>query len=126
MADSFATIYNDLRIMEAAMERAINDEPLFDEDVPPIAQSHANISIAVDVTGPFANPFAAAAAADVDAAPVRDVKETDEKVSSFFFTEKNKICPKIWSWGKFQMTRHYVGKKQLNITVKTSIKIVLR
>jgi hypothetical protein len=60
MADSFATIYNDLRIMEAAMERAINDEPLFDEDVPSIAQSHANISISVDVTGPFANPFAAA------------------------------------------------------------------
>ncbi len=28
------------------MERAINDEPLFDEDSPPIARSHENISIA--------------------------------------------------------------------------------
>jgi hypothetical protein len=43
MADSFATVYGDLRTMEAMMERAINDKPLFDEDVPPIAQSHENI-----------------------------------------------------------------------------------
>jgi hypothetical protein len=62
MADSFATFYDDLRMMEAAMERAMNNEPLFDEDVPPIAQSHASILIAVDATGPFTNPFAAAAA----------------------------------------------------------------
>jgi hypothetical protein len=94
MADSFATVYDDLRTMEAAMERAINDEPLFDEDVPPIARSHANISITVDATGPFANPFAAAAAAEVDAAPaIVDAKEMDAKVSSISFTEKNKICP---------------------------------
>jgi hypothetical protein len=37
MVDSFATVYNDLRIMEAAMERTINNEPLFNEEVPPIA-----------------------------------------------------------------------------------------
>jgi hypothetical protein len=29
------------------MERAINDKPLFDEDSPPIARSHENISITV-------------------------------------------------------------------------------
>ncbi len=94
MADSFATVYDDLRTMEAPMECAINDEPLFDEDVPSIARSHANISIAVDVTGLFAHPFAAAAAAEVDAAPaIDDAKETDAKVSSRSFKEKNKICP---------------------------------
>ena len=54
MEDSFATVYDDLRTMEAPMECAINDEPLFDEDVPSIIQSHANISISVDATGPFA------------------------------------------------------------------------
>ena len=76
------------------MECAINNEPLFDEDAPPIAQSHANISISVDAMGPFANPFAAAAAAEVDAAHgIADAKETDAKVSSISFTEKNKICP---------------------------------
>ena len=92
MADSFATIYDNLRMME--MEDTINNKPLFDEDVPPIAWSHANISIAVDATGPFANPFAAAAAAEVDAAHgIADAKETDAKVSSISFTEKNKICP---------------------------------
>jgi hypothetical protein len=53
MVDSFATVYDDLRLIEAAMERTINDEPLLDENVPPIAQSHANISIAVDAMGPF-------------------------------------------------------------------------
>jgi hypothetical protein len=83
MADSFATVYDNLRMMEATMECAINDEPLFDEDVPPITQSHANISIAVDAMGPVANPFAAAAAAEaaeVDAAPAKDAKEMDGKV----------------------------------------------
>jgi hypothetical protein len=35
MADSFATIYDNLRMME--MEDTINNKPLFDEDVPPIA-----------------------------------------------------------------------------------------
>jgi hypothetical protein len=53
MAGSFATVYNNLRSVEAAMECAINDEPLLDEDVPPITRSHANISIAVDAMGPF-------------------------------------------------------------------------
>ncbi len=81
--------------MEAAMECAINNKPLFDEDVPPIAQSHANISIAVDVTGPFTNPFAAAAAAEVDAAPAIDVKETDAKVSSISFTTRIKFSMKL-------------------------------
>jgi hypothetical protein len=122
MADSFATIYDDLRMMESVMERAINNEPLFNEDVPPIARSHANISIAVDATGTFANPFAAAAEAEVDAAPaIDDAKEMDAKVSTISFTEKNKICPEIWTHGKFQMTRHNVEKKQLNITVRTSV-----
>ncbi len=37
MADRFVTVYDNLRTMEAAMEYTINDEPLFDEDVPPIA-----------------------------------------------------------------------------------------
>jgi hypothetical protein len=86
MADSFATIYDNLRLIEAAMEHAINDKPLINEDVPPIARSHANISIAVDAMGPFANPFATAAAADVDAAPAIDAKETDAKVSSISFS----------------------------------------
>jgi hypothetical protein len=67
----------------------------FDEDVPPIARSHANISIAVDATGPFANPFAAAAEAEVDATPVIDVEEMDAKVSSISFTDKNKFFPDI-------------------------------
>ncbi len=84
MADNFATIDDDLRLIEAVMERAINDEPLFDEDVPPIPCKH--ISIAVDAMGPFANPFAAAAAADVDAAPAIDAKATDAKVSSIPFS----------------------------------------
>ncbi len=66
--------------MEAAMEC---------KDVPHIAWSHANISIAVDATGSFENPFAAAAAAEVDAVPtIDDVKETDAKVSAISFTEK--------------------------------------
>ncbi len=51
MADSFATVYNNPRTMEATMEHTINDEPLFGEDVPPIAWSHENISITVDVMG---------------------------------------------------------------------------
>jgi hypothetical protein len=62
--------------------------------------------------GPFANPFAAAAAAKVDAAHAKDdAKKTDAKVSSVSFAEKNKICPEIWTQGIFQMTRHNVGKK---------------
>ncbi len=94
------------------MERAIDNKPLFNEDIPPIAQSHENISIAVDATGPFANPFAAAAAAEVDSThAIDDAKKMDAKVSSVSFAEKNKICPEIWTQGKFQMTRHNVGKK---------------
>jgi hypothetical protein len=88
MTDSFATVYGNLRTMEAAMERAMNKEPLFDEDVPPITQSHANISIAIDAMGPFGNPFAAAAAAEANAAPaIDDAKETDAKLSLISFTE---------------------------------------
>jgi hypothetical protein len=86
MADSFATVYDNLRLMETAMGCTINDKPLLNEDVPPIARSHANISIAVGATGPFANPFAAAAAADIDAAPAIDAKEMDAKVSSISFS----------------------------------------
>ncbi len=78
------------------MELAINNEPLFDEDVPPIARSHSNISIAVDAMGPFTNPIAAAVAAEVDAAPAIDAKEMDAKVSAIsfssclsYFTHKN-------------------------------------
>ncbi len=96
------------------MERAINDKPLFDKDVPPIAQSHANISITVDATGPFANRFAVAAAAEVNAAPAIDEKETDVNVSLISFTDKNKIFPEIWSQGKFQVTRHTVGIKTIH------------
>ncbi len=70
------------------MERAINDELLFDEDSPPIARSHENISIAVDAMGPFAKSFAAAAAAEVDAAhAIDDGKKTDAKVSSVSFAK---------------------------------------
>ncbi len=66
------------------MERAINGEPLFGEDVPPIARSHENISIAADVTGPFANPFAAAAAAEVDAAhAIDDAKKRMQRCHQF-------------------------------------------
>jgi hypothetical protein len=51
MAVSFSNVYNDLRTIKSAMECAINDKPLYKNDVPPIAQSHTSASIAVDVAG---------------------------------------------------------------------------
>jgi hypothetical protein len=61
MADSFANVYCTLRKMEAMINRAINDKPLYDEDVPPTTTicPPLKLTIAVDATGPFSKPFAA-------------------------------------------------------------------
>ncbi len=99
MADSFTNVYSPLRTMEATINSVIDHEPFFDKDVPPTATiwSPSKLTIVFDATGPFANPFAAAAA-EVDATP-----SMEQKVPSLLFTEKNMVCPETWSQGKFQI-----------------------
>jgi hypothetical protein len=61
MADSFANVYYTLRMMEAVINRAINNKTFYDEDVPPTTTicPPLKLTIAVDATSPFSKPFAA-------------------------------------------------------------------
>jgi hypothetical protein len=104
MVDSFNNVHDVLRMMEATIGNTINDKPLYDKDVPiPTATicSPSKLIVAVDGIGPFSNPFAA-----VDA-----TSGMEQRVPSLSFAEKIKICPETWSHGKFQVTRHNVGKE---------------